>query len=90
MLDVIPITKTRAYSNILRIVPPKNENFQLKNSSSFHISAQNIDCGYWLEAPRRGGSIEYPQPMVFIKNKKVNVYPCIVQFYSIKVGFKGV
>ena len=25
----------------------------------FHISAQNIDCGYSLEPPRRGGSNEY-------------------------------
>ena len=39
----------------------KNENFQMKNSGSFHISAQNIDCGYLLEPPRRGGSNEYPQ-----------------------------
>ena len=30
------ITKT----NILRILPPKNENFQMKNFGSFHISAQ--------------------------------------------------
>ena len=29
----------------------------------FHISAQNIDCGYSLETPRRGGSNEYPQSM---------------------------
>ena len=27
----------------------------------FHISAQNIDRGYSLEPPRRGGSNEYPQ-----------------------------
>ena len=27
----------------------------------FLISAQKIDCGYSLEPPRRGGSIEYPQ-----------------------------
>ena len=26
----------------------------------FLISAQNIDCGYSLEPPRRGGSNEYP------------------------------
>ena len=26
----------------------------------FHISAQNIDCRYPLEPPRRGGSNEYP------------------------------
>ena len=29
---------------------------QMKNSGSFHISALNIDCGYLLEPPRRGGS----------------------------------
>ena len=31
----------------------------MKNSGSFHISAQNIDCGYLLEPPRLGGSNEY-------------------------------
>ena len=30
---------------------------------SFYISAQNIDCGYSFEPPRRGGSNEYPQSM---------------------------
>ena len=29
-----------AYSNILKILPPKNKNFQMKNSDIFHISAQ--------------------------------------------------
>ena len=32
--------------------------FRLKNSDIFHISAQNIDCGYSLEPLRRGGSKE--------------------------------
>ena len=41
----------------------KTENFQIKNSDISHISAQNIDCGYSLEPPRRGGSNEYPQSM---------------------------
>ena len=31
----------------------------MKNSDIFHIYAQNIDCGYLLEPPRRGGSNEY-------------------------------
>ena len=31
-----------------------------KNSDVFFISAQNIDCGYSLEAPRWGDSNEYP------------------------------
>ena len=46
-----------------------------KNSDVFHISAQNIDCGYSLEPPRRGGSNEYPQSMFLSRNKKNNVYP---------------
>ena len=79
-----------AYSNILKIFPPKNENFQIKISDIFHISAQNIDCGYSLEPPRRGGSNEYPQAMFLSRNMKNNVYPCKPQFYYMKVGFKGV
>ena len=62
----------------------------MKNSGSFHISAQNIDYGYLSEPPRRGGSNEYPQSMFLSRNKKNNVYPCKPQFYSMKVGFKGV
>ena len=61
---------------------------KLKNNSDkkpdiFHISAQNIDCGYSLELPRRGGSNEYPQSMFSNKTKKNNVYPCKPQFYYI-------
>ena len=62
----------------------------MKNSGSFHISAQNIDCGYSLDPPRRGGSNEYPQSMFLSRNMEFNVYPCKSQFYYIKVGFKGV
>ena len=74
----------------LKILPPKNEKFQMKNSDIFHISAQNIGCGYSLEPPQRGGSNEYPQSMLLSRNKKNNVYPCKPQFYYIKVGFEGV
>ena len=64
----------------------------MKNSDIFHISAQNIDCGYLLELPRRGGSNKYPQSMFLSRNKKNNVYPYKPPFYytCIKVGFKGV
>ena len=61
-----------------------------KNSDIFNISAQNIDCGYSLESPRRGGPNKYPQSMFLSRNKKNNVYPFQSQFYYIKVGFKGV
>ena len=53
--------RKHAYSNILKILSPKIEIFQLKNSNSFHVSAQNIDCGYSLEPPRLGGSNVYSQ-----------------------------
>ena len=43
--------RKHAYSNILKILPPKNENFQIKILIYFNISAQNIDCGYSLEPP---------------------------------------
>ena len=56
----------------------------------FHISAQNIDCGYSLEPPRCGGSNEYPQSMFVSRNNKNNVYPCKPQFFYMKMGFKGV
>ena len=37
---------------------------------SFLISAENIDCGYSLEPPRRGGSNEYPQSMFSAEIRK--------------------
>ena len=64
----------------------KNGIFQVKKSDIFHISARNINYGYSLEPPRRGGSNEYPQSMFLSRNKKNNVYPCKPQFYYIKVG----
>ena len=56
------IMKTRLIKYIENL-PPKTENFQIKNSGSFHISAQNVDCGYSLEPPWQGGSNEYSQSM---------------------------
>ena len=38
----------------------KIKNFDQKIFDIFLIFAQNIDCGYTLEPPRRGGSNEYP------------------------------
>ena len=86
---LMTITKTLLFKYIENVTT-KNWKFSDKNSDSFHISAQNIDCRYSLEPPRRGGSNEYPQSMFLSKNKKNNVYPCKPQFYYIKVGFKGV
>ena len=80
--------RKHAYSNISKISPPKTESFQIK-ITIFFIFLLNIECGYSLEPPRRGGSNEYPQSMFLGRNKKTNVYPCKPNFYYIKVGFKG-
>ena len=85
--------RNHVYSNILKILPRKNENFQIKNLNIFRISAQNIDCGYSLEPPRRGGSDEVvlmsTHNLFLSRNKKIRYIPCKPQFYYIKVGFKG-
>ena len=58
------ITKTRLYN----FDPLKPHYYIIKLGFAglcviFLISAQNIDCGYSLESPRRGGSNEYRQSM---------------------------
>ena len=58
------ITKTRLY----RFDPLEPHFYIVKLGFTgvyiiFLISAENIDCGYLLEPPRRGGSNEYPQSM---------------------------
>ena len=84
------ITKTRLFKYTENFTTKKWQFFRQKKSDIFLISAQNIDCGYSLEPPRRGGSNEYPQSMFLSRNNKNNVYPCKPQFYYIKAGFKGV
>ena len=84
------ITKTRLYKYIVNFTAERTKILQMKNCNVFLISAQNIDCGYSLEPPQRGGCNEVPTIYVLGRNKKNNVYPCKPQFYYIKVGFKGV
>ena len=60
----LSITKTRLYN----FDPLKPLFYVVKLGFAgiyiiFLISAQNKDCGYSLEPPRRGGSNEYPQSM---------------------------
>ena len=79
--DMAFIMKTRLFKYIEKFTT-KNENFQMKNSCSFHISAQNIDGGAVLT------STHYL--CFWAEIRKNNVYPYKPQFYCIKVGFKGV
>ena len=83
-----PIIKTSLFKYV-EISPPKTENFQIKNSDIFHISAQNIGCGYSLESHRQSGSNDNPQSMFWSKNKKNNAYPCKPQFLLYKSELLG-
>ena len=67
--------RKHAYSKTLKILPPKNGNFSDKNSDIFHMSAQNIDCWYSLEPPRRGGSNEYNNLYFLAEIRKIMYTP---------------
>ena len=68
------ITKTRLIKYTENFTT-KNWKFSDKNSNIFYISAQNIDFGYSLVSPRRGGSNEYPQSMFWAEIRKIMYTP---------------
>ena len=94
----LPLRKY-AYSNKLKISPPKTERFQIKILIFFIFLLKTwIVSTRWNRLAEAvltgihnwGGSNEYPQYMCLSRNKKNDVYPCKHQFYYIKVGFKRV
>ena len=54
----------------------------------FLFLLQNIDCGYSLEPPRRGGSNVYPQSMFLSKNKK-NIKHFLLENFYFFYGYKN-
>ena len=75
MLFAQNITKTRLYN-----FDPLKPHFYIEKLGFigvyiiFLISAQNIDCGYSLEPPRRGGSNVYPQSMFWAEIWKISEF----------------
>ena len=59
------ITKTRLFKYTENFTSKNWKISDKKSSDMFYISGQNIDCGYSLEPPQRGGSNEYSQSMFF-------------------------
>ena len=53
----------------------KIEFFQIKKFDIFHMSAQNIDCGYSLELPQWGSSNEYQQSMFLAEIRTIIYIP---------------
>ena len=83
-LNAIYHYKNTAIQMYWKFYPKKNENFQIKNSDIFHISAQNIDCGYSLELPHQGGSNQYPQSMFWADIRKIMYIQVNPVFYYIE------
>ena len=82
------ITKTRLYN----FDPLKPHFYIVKLGFTgvyiiFLIFAQNIDCWYSLEPPRRGGSNEYPQSMFWAEIWKLSDFFLSENFQFLKVKF---
>ena len=83
-----PITKTYLYN----LDPLKPHFYIVKLGFTgvyiiFLISAQNIDCGYSLEPPRRGGSNEYPQSMFCAEVWKISEFFLSENFQFLEIKF---
>ena len=82
------ITKHALFKYIEKFTT-KNWKFSDKNSDIFHISAQNIDCGYSLEPPRRDGSNEYHNLCFWAEIRKKLYTPVNPSFTILKWGLRG-
>ena len=81
--------RKHAYSNILKISPPKAEGFPIENSDVFIFL-----LGTWIVGARWNRLAvavlaSTPRSVFSGANGINNVYPCKPQFYDMKVGFKG-
>ena len=74
MDENLPMQYTEIFSTL------KIEDFIRQFLIFFLIFAQNIDCEYTLEPPRRGSYNEYPQSMFWSKNKKNRYTPAYPSF----------
>ena len=72
---IFSITKIHLSKYIENFTTKKGKLSEKKFLYFFYISAQNIDCGYSLEPPRRGGSNEYPQFMFSLEIRKIMCTP---------------
>ena len=90
-LSTLPLPSLRKHAHMIYSIffMSKIDNFHRKTFYVFLIFAQNIDCGYTLEPPRRGGSNEYPQSMFWSKNTKNRYTPAYPSFTISKWGLRG-
>ena len=61
--------------SVSETVKIKNKSFDIFYFYYFNSCAQNIDCGYQLEPPHRGGSNGYPQSMFLSESRYTPAFP---------------
>ena len=72
---ILAITKTCLFKYIENFTSKNWKFSDKKNPDIFHISSQNIDCGYLLELLWWGCSNEYPQYSFWVKIRKIMYTP---------------
>ena len=83
------ITKTCLFKYTKNFTTKKWKFSDKKKSDIFHISAQNIDCYYSLEPPRRCGSNKFPQYMFWAEIRKI-MYTSVNPSFTIwKLDLRG-
>ena len=87
--DIMFSLRKHAHATYGCVFSCKNRNIHQKDVDVFIVFAQNIDCGYTIEPPRRGGSNKYQQSMFWIENKKSR-YTLATPAFLYKSGVKGV
>ena len=62
-IDLLYLQPLRKHAHVIygKCFDGENEKIHWKNFDIFLIFAQNIDCGYTLEPPRREPPYEYPR-----------------------------
>ena len=83
------ITKTYLFKYTENFTTKKWKFSDKKILIFFHVSAQNIDCEYSSEPPRRGGSDEYPQSMFWAEISEKMYTPVNPSFTILKWGLRG-
>ena len=82
--NIFPLGKL-AYSNMLKIWPPKKWKFSDEKYWYFSYFCSKHRLWVLVRTTYWGSSNEYPQSMFLSRNKKNNVYPCKPQFYYIEL-----
>ena len=88
--DKVHITKTRLFKYIENFTTKKGKFSDKKKYFWYFCSKQRLWVLVRTTSVRRSKRVPIIYGFFFQQNKKNNLFPCKLQFYCIKDGFKGV